>query len=108
MQPFCEYMVREIFPSLRAMIAKDLIADYGMSQGEAASLIGITQPAVSQYMRSLRGRGILQEEPVRQAIKEISRALHAKVIGKDDLPAKFCEICNMLSKNPISFSAIRQ
>jgi len=105
--PSCEYMVREIFPSLRAMIAKDLVSDYGMSQGEAASLIGITQPAVSQYMRSLRGKGALQEEPVRQAIKEISRGLHAKTIGKDDLPAKFCEICGMLSKNPTS-SAARQ
>ncbi|HLD83228.1 MAG TPA: transcriptional regulator [archaeon] len=99
MRPSCEYMVKEIFPCLRAMIAKSLIEDYGMSQGEAAALIGITQPAVSQYMRSLRGkRAILTEERVAQAVKEMSQGLRGKTISKDDLPARFCEICGILSE----------
>ena len=42
-------------PALRALVAKKLIYDYKFSQKDTAKLIGITQAAVSNYLRGTRG-----------------------------------------------------
>ena len=101
MKPFCEFMVKEIFPCLRAKVAQDLMDNYNISQNKAAELMGITQPAVSQYMRSLRGRNkkIVEQEEIKKRIKEISEKLYNKKISKDDLSEQFCAICDILAKS---------
>lgn len=49
-----EIIVLEVLPAARALIAKKLIEN-GLSQKEAAEKLGLTQPAISQYKRNLRG-----------------------------------------------------
>ena len=56
LKPPCEFAVRYILPAIRFMIAKTLIEKYGFSQSAVAEILGVTQPAVSYYVRSRRGQ----------------------------------------------------
>ena len=50
----CEIVVKTVLPVMRAMVAKELIKVYNLKQVEVADLIGVTQAAVSQYVRGER------------------------------------------------------
>ncbi len=58
MKPFCEVMVKNIFPAIRALLAEELMVTLNHTQNETARLMGVTQPAISQYRRELRGRKV--------------------------------------------------
>jgi len=51
----CEEVIKEVIPTIRALIAKDLCLKYGFTQIEAAKKLGITQAAISQYISLKRG-----------------------------------------------------
>ncbi len=51
------------------MVVRRLVDQYGMTQQQAAQLLGITQPAVSKYMNYKRGIAIKLE-----GISQVDRA----------------------------------
>jgi len=95
-KPFCEAVVSQILPAVRAMVATKLVTDYGFSQTQAAKKMGVSQPAISQYKRSLRGAntGVLERYP---QITELAGNIAARVAsGRDSNLSPtimFCEIC---------------
>ncbi len=50
----CELIVKTVLPTIRASIAKELIEEHGMTQKETARILGLTTPAVSQYLSMKR------------------------------------------------------
>ena len=58
MKLYCEVVVGEILPALRALITYDLIQNSGMTQAQIAKKLGLTQPAISQYGKYLRGEKV--------------------------------------------------
>lgn len=97
MKTVCEVVVQDILPTLRAAIAKDLITSYNLNQGEVAKLLDVSQPAVSQYLRQLRGKSSLVEnEPVSAAIKELSSKLYLKQVTQHELSTKMCSISKLI------------
>ncbi|MEM3833671.1 MAG: helix-turn-helix domain-containing protein [Thermoprotei archaeon] len=50
-----EIIAKAVIPALRAMIAKELIEKYGLTQQSAAKLLNVSQAAISNYMRGIRG-----------------------------------------------------
>ena len=52
MKPPCEMVVWYIIPAIRSELAKDLLK-LGMKQKKISELMDITQPAVSQYLKSI-------------------------------------------------------
>ncbi len=52
----CESVARNVLPLYRAYVAKELVEKYGFTQVSAAKKLGTTQPAISQYLSSKRGR----------------------------------------------------
>jgi len=77
----CEVASKSVIPALRAMVARELIDQYGMKQEQVALRLGITQAAVSKYQHQVRGEAI-----------ELERASEVKAISRD--------IASMLSENP--------
>lgn len=53
-------IIVDILPALRSAIARELVGTYGMSQAQVAEIMSVSQPAVSQYLNSIRGK---QTEP---------------------------------------------
>lgn len=50
-----EIEVWYLIPALRRELSQIFIGQYGMSQKDAARLLGITEPAISQYLKAKRG-----------------------------------------------------
>jgi hypothetical protein len=89
----CEEIVWDVLPSIRAAIAEELIKR-GISQKEVSKMLGITPPAVSQYVSKKRGYNIEFREDIRGAIGKLADDLIEK--KADDLVKRICEICRLL------------
>lgn len=104
MKPVCEIIVK-LIPSLRASIARELIDNYNMSQAEVAEKLGVSQPAVSQYLRNIRGMQskILRNSFVEREIKNLCQDIAE---GKHNA-AQFCDFCKVIRSNKIVCSACK-
>ncbi|MEM0090426.1 MAG: transcriptional regulator [Nitrososphaerota archaeon] len=96
----CEKFVLEIMPSVRALIAKELIEKYALSQTEVAKIIGTTRPAISQYLSAKRGSKMIRRLRTHPAVRElISRTASAIIKNgatKESVDNMVCEICRIL------------
>jgi|YelNatPaOPRAMG01_1025707.scaffolds.fasta_scaffold06782_5 predicted transcriptional regulator len=67
----------EILPTLRAHVAAQLVSRFGFSKKDAASSLGVTPAAVTQYLKGRRGsrlRGILEGD-VLLVVEELTRKI---------------------------------
>lgn len=105
MRTDCETIAVKILPTIRALIAKELIDKYGMTQQQAAKKLGITQSAISQYTRQLRGSGMSKIEKNKEIIKGVERVANKLAsqdsAGPKDLQIYFCSICKTMKKREI-------
>lgn len=94
---FCSKVISEIVPSARAIVANKLL-EKRMTQNEISRRLGITQPAISQYKRGLRGF-ITEKMVENKKFAEYLDDLAGRVYGeKLDLNLKTCEICSLSRK----------
>ena len=94
----CELAVKAIIPALRAMLAKELTQTYTMKQQDIASALGLTQSAVSQYLRSVRGRAIdlYSVQGVDKIVKEMSTTILNDRISPASINRMYCEACRLV------------
>ncbi len=97
MRPHCETMVRELFPLIRSLIAKELTENLGFTQEEAALKMGISQPAISQYKKEFRAAktDILENDPrimliIKTAAKNLAKSKNPQHSGI------LCSICKQM------------
>ena len=81
-------------PALRALVAKKLIQEHDYSQKETAELIGVTQAAISNYLRGTRGNltSLGDDERIQNIVSQIT----IMMVDKHDLSdiiSKFNEAC---------------
>jgi len=86
----CEEVVWEVLPSIRAAVAAELVKR-GLSQKEVSKILGITPPAVSQYVSKKRGYNIVFDQETSQAIAKLADDLISN--RADDLVERICQIC---------------
>jgi predicted transcriptional regulator len=86
----CEVIVWDVLPSIRAAIAEELV-NRGLSQREVSAILGITPPAVSQYVSKKRGYNIEFGEDVKGDIAKLAEDLVNEKV--DDLVERMCNIC---------------
>jgi len=104
MKPLCEIVGGQVLPTIRAMVVKDLIKRYELSQVEVAKKLGITQPAVSQYMSALRGKGELEKillKSIGKDIKNLSDDVASGKLSQVDVIKRYCAICKLMKKKGI-------
>lgn len=100
MRPPCEVVVKEVLPAIRAMLVRELIERHHLSQVEVARELGITQPAVSQYLRMLRGAGrnrvLLKniDKHVRRLADDIARGK----LKRKQVIERYCLICRTMGQ----------
>ena len=67
--------IASVVPSIRAEIARELVNSYNYSQQDVSILLGVSQPAISQYVRQLRGQRYFSNETVKKGIMDICEKL---------------------------------
>lgn len=98
MKPLCEVTANQVLPFIRALVAKRLVEGYGLSQSKAAEKLGMSQPAISQYKRELRGsRTGLKEYPkLLDMANSLARGVSDGSLNQEQATLEFCKICRYL------------
>ncbi|RLE57318.1 MAG: hypothetical protein DRJ40_03130 [Thermoprotei archaeon] len=105
----CEYISRLVIPAIRALVAAYLVKEYKLSQVEIAKKLEVTQPAISYYLHSKRGKQALEllksDERVMKLVKELAE--HLRSNERSSTFQKFiCEICVYIRSSDDLFSEI--
>ena len=99
MKPICEIVVQDVLPAIRALVAKELMDKYKMTQTDVAERLGVTQAAVSQYIRHLRGykvKAMVKDSVVMKEIETLAKLLAKDNIGAIASMQEVCTICRLI------------
>ena len=86
-----EIQVRYVLPALRGELAKALVADEGMSQREAAMILGMTEGAISLYLNGKRGNNVILGA---ELAAEVRKAAGAVMENKGALMGELIRLSN--------------
>jgi len=92
---------KSLIPAVRAILAKELVKERGLKEEEVARLLGITQAAVSNYIRGTRGdvqliSKLSSFEEIMRMIKEIEVDLSSQRAYSASTLSKFIALCNYM------------
>ena len=95
---------KSLIPALRAILAKDLAKTHNIREDEISRLLGVTQAAVSNYIRGIRGdpkliEKLLEEKQVAIMITEISDNLASDSAYTPLSLSKFIGLCNYIKSS---------
>ena len=95
---------KSLIPALRVMIAKKLAAEFYLKEDSIAKMLGVTQAAVSNYVRGTRGDmelvAKLNNVPeVMRMVDDIVKDLAANKAYTPSSMAKFIELCNYMRQS---------
>ncbi|HJM25001.1 MAG TPA: transcriptional regulator [Nitrosopumilus sp.] len=95
---------KTLIPALRAILAKKLAEDYNVREDEISKMLGVTQAAVSNYIRGTRGdpsliAKLLAEEQVAIMINELCTRLSSDMAYTPSSLSKFIGLCNYIKSS---------
>ena len=90
-----------LIPAVRAILSKELVIEKGLKEEEVARMLGITQAAVSNYLRGTRGDNeliskLMSLSEIMSMIKEISDDLSTNRAYTAKTFSKFIALCNYM------------
>ena len=95
-----EIEVRTSVPAIRALVARKLVKEHRMNQQDVAKALGLTQPAVSNYLRGRRG-SIFSDDDLASIDGIVSQICMMLVSGEESsrIISKFDEACHVIRHN---------
>ena len=96
----CEVVVWYLLPTIRKGVAKELVSVHGFTQSKVAKIFGVTDAAVSQYLRNKRGDYdcVVNSPGFPSVQEEISAAASRIANTGSDFAAEICNVC-MVAKS---------
>ena len=99
-----EIETKTLIPALRAILAKKLIEEHKIGEEEVSKLLGVTQAAISNYVRGTRGdpvliNKLLSIKEVSDMINDISSNLASKMAYTPASLSKFIGLCNYIKSS---------
>jgi predicted transcriptional regulator len=90
-----------LIPAVRAILSKELVIENGLKEEEVARMLGITQAAVSNYLRGTRGDNeliskLMSLSEIMSMIKEIGDDLSTNRAYTAKTLSKFIALCNYM------------
>ena len=94
----CEVAAKSVVPAIRALVAIELTRTYELKQNDVANLLGVTQTAVSKYIRRVRGSVIAIEDvkEIQPVVKKITVSLTSGNASRYELLRNFCKACKII------------
>ena len=95
---------KTLIPALRAILAKKLAEDHSVREDEISKMLGVTQAAVSNYIRGTRGdpsqiAKLLAEKQVSTLIDELTDNLSSDMAYTPSSLSKFIGLCNYIKSS---------
>jgi len=95
---------KTMIPALRAILAKKLAEIHKIREDEISKMLGVTQAAVSNYIRGTRGdpkliEKLLAEPQVAQLVSELSDSLASDMAYTPSNLSKFIGLCNYIKSS---------
>ena len=92
---------KSLIPALRAILAKNLAKKHLIHEDEISKMLGVTQAAISNYIRGTRGdpkliEKLLAEKQVAEMIIDISDSLASDRAYTPSSLSKFIGLCNYI------------
>ena len=92
---------KTLIPALRAILAKKLAEQHNIREDEISKMLGVTQAAISNYIRGTRGdpkliEQLLSQKQVVEMIYEISDNLASNRAYTPASLSKFIGLCNYI------------
>ncbi len=96
-----ELASKSVIPAIRALVVKRLVEEHGMTQQEAAKLLGVTQPAVSKYLHQKRGAAIRLTgiKEIERATGDIADMVSSRKVKPIEVMSKIEAACEYVRKN---------
>lgn len=99
-----EIETKTLIPALRAILAKRLIEEHGIREEEVSKLLGVTQAAISNYIRGTRGDPILitkllAVKEVAEMVDDICGNLTSNMAYTPASLSKFIGLCNYIKSS---------
>lgn len=95
---------KTLIPALRAILAKKLAEEHNIREDEISKMLGVTQAAISNYIRGTRGdpkliEKLAADEQVSIMIKELSERLASDMAYTPSSLARFISLCNYIKSS---------
>ena len=95
---------KTLIPALRAILAKKLAEDHDIREDEISKMLGVTQAAVSNYIRGTRGdpsliAKLLAEKQVATLVDELTENLSSDMAYTPASLSKFIGMCNYIKSS---------
>ena len=92
---------KTLIPALRAILAKNLAEKHEVREDEISKMLGVTQAAISNYIRGTRGdpeliKKLAAEKQVSEMIDEIASDLSSDMAYSPSSLSKFIGLCNYI------------
>jgi predicted transcriptional regulator len=89
----CEYAIWKTLPVIRRRLAVVLVKEMGRSQREVSKMLGISEAAVSNYVKGKRGNKRIEEKVSRRI-----RASAKRISVGGDVNKEICNLCRYFMK----------
>lgn len=95
---------KTLIPALRAILAKKLAVDHNIREDEISKMLGVTQAAISNYIRGTRGDPtlivkLMAQEQVAKLINELCENLASDMAYTPSSLSKFIGLCNYIKSS---------
>ena len=95
---------KTLIPALRAILAKTLAEKHEISEDVISKMLGVTQAAISNYIRGTRGdpeliKKLLAEKQVSEMIDDICDNLSSDKAYTPSSLSKFIGLCNYIKSS---------
>ena len=107
----CEVGVKTVLPSVKAIMAREIVTNRGLNEQQTAQLLGLSQSAVSRYMNKERGNNILHLENSAEILALINQMVSALIKEPNNKAAVlelFCQTCQAIRKKGLMCPACQR
>ena len=94
----CEVGVKTVLPAVKAIMARSIVEKHGLNEKQTADLLGLSQSAVSRYIRRERGN-LLNIESTTEVLALIDQMVtHLIKVpdNKTEILKLFCQTCTTI------------
>lgn len=91
----CEIVVWYVLPTIRREMAKEMVDTYHMKQADVGRIFGVTDAAISQYLKKKRGGNEVIENSIYYPglVAEIKKSVKAILDDASDMSREMCRVC---------------